>query len=191
MRSLTYQESKEWCEQAPLSMKVGEYAQLSYRSPAVFGMSIRIPPEVGPALALCSGLLDFEANSDFYGGLLWLANWDIGTPQLERVGLKMVEQMRRGYGVCSSIENAPGNLFRTDEIADLQAFLCVPILFGWDAYFVPRGTRYFAYARNNGFLYLVTDEEHTHSRLLSHLAYWKPSSEVPSYVTGGGISGGG
>jgi hypothetical protein len=183
VRTLTYEESKEWCERAPLSMKVGQNAQLRYKTPAVFGASIRIPLEAGPAVALCSGLLAFEANVDFYGGLVWLANWDTGTPQIERAGLKMIEQMRRGYGACSSIENAPGNLFRTDEVADLHAFLCVPMLFGWDAYFIPRGTRYFAYVRRNGFLYLVTEEEKTHSALLSHLACWKPSSDVPSYVT--------
>jgi hypothetical protein len=188
VRTLTYQESKEWCEQAPLSMKVGQYAHLSYESPTVFGMSIKMPLESGPVMALGSGLLAFEANVEFYGGLLWLANWDIGTPLVERAGLKIIEQMRRGYGNCSSIENAPGNLFRTDEIADLHAFLCLPMLFGWDAYFVPRGTRYFAYVRSNGFLYLVTDEEETYTRLLSHLAYWKPSPEVPSYVTSAGGS---
>lgn len=167
----------------PLSMKVGQYAHLSNESPPVLGLSIRIPTEAGRAIALGSGLLAFEANVEFYGRLLWLANWDIGTPQIERAGLRMIEQIRRGYGACSSIESAPGNLFRTDQVADLHAFLSVPMLFGWDAYFVPRGTRYFAYVRNNGFLYLVTDEKETYSRLLSHLAYWKPSSEVPSYVT--------
>jgi hypothetical protein len=166
-------------------MRVGQYAQLSYKSPTVFGTSIKIPQEAGPATALGAGLIAFEGKADFYGGLLWLASWDIGTPLVERAGLKMIEQMRRGYGACSSVENAPGNLFRTDETADLHAFLCVPMLFGWDAYFVPRGTRYFAYVRNNGFLYLVTDEEEIHRRLLHHLAYWKPSSEVPSYVASG------
>lgn len=182
MRTLTYQESKEWCEEPPLSMKVGPQGQLSYGSLTVFGMSIKIPLEAGPAVALSSSILAFEANADFYGGLLWVVNWDIGTPQIERCGLKIIEQMRCGYGACSSIENAPGNLFRTDEVGDLHAFLCLPMLFGWDAYFIPRGTRYFAYVRSNGFLYLVTDEEETYSRLMSHLAYWKPSSDVPSYV---------
>jgi hypothetical protein len=46
----------------------------------------------------------------------------------------------------------------------LHAFLCVPMLFGWDAYFIPRGTRYFAYVRGNGFLDLVTDAESAPSR---------------------------
>ena len=128
-------------------MRVGPDTRLSYGSPTVFAMSIKIPSESGPAVALGASLLAFEANVGFYGGLLWLANWDIGTPQLERAGLRMIEQMRRGYGAFSSMENAPGNLFRTDEIADLHAFLCVPMLFGWDAYFIPRGTQYFAYIR--------------------------------------------
>lgn len=184
MRSLTYQESKEWCEKAPLSMKVGPQVQLSYGSPTVFGMSIKIPLDTGPAVALSASLLAYEANTDFYGGLLWVVNWDIGTPQIERCGLKLIEQMRRGYGANSSIENAPGNLFRTDEIVDLHAFLCLPMLFSWDAYFVPSGTRYFAYVRSNGFLHLATDEEETYSHLLNHLAYWKPSSEVPPWVGG-------
>lgn len=186
MRVLNYQESKKWCEKAPLSMRVGPDGHLSYGSSIVFGFSIKVPMEAGPAIALASSLLAFEANVDFYGGLLWLVDWDIGTPQIERSGLRMIEQMRRGYGICSSIDNTPGNLFRTDEIADLHAFISVLMLFGWDAYFVPRGTRYFVYFRSNGQICLVTDEKEVHSRLLKHLTYWKPSGEVPPFVTSGG-----
>ena len=29
--------------------------------------------------------------------------------------------MRRGYGVTASVENAPGHLFRSDEIVDVLA----------------------------------------------------------------------
>jgi hypothetical protein len=182
VRVLNYQESKQWCEKAPLSMKVGPHGHLSYGPSVALGVSVKVPVEAGPTIALASSLLAFEANVDFYGGLLWLVNWDIGTPQIERSGLRMIEQMRRGYGICSSIDNTPGNLFRTDEIADLHAFISVLMLFAWDAYFIPRGTRYFMYFRSNGYIYLVTDEEDIRSRLLKHLAYWKPSGEISLYV---------
>ncbi len=133
-------------------------------------------------MALASSLMSAEEDDGFYGALIWFTNWDIGTPNIERSGLRILEQMRRGYGVTASVENAPAQLFRSDEAVDAQAFLTLPMLFGWDAYFTPHGTRYFAYVRQNGSLFLVTDGEEVLQKLKASLDPYRPALELPSYL---------
>jgi hypothetical protein len=141
-----------------------------------------VPPEAPRAVALVSSLLAVEEDDGFYGALMWFRSWDIGTPRIERCGLRILEQMRRGYGVTASLENAPGQLFRTDELVDAEAFLTLPLFFGWDAYLAPHGTRHFVYARGNGSLFAVTDEQQILEKLMTSLASYRPILELPAYL---------
>jgi hypothetical protein len=50
---------------------------------------------------------------------------------------------------------------------------------------VPHGTRYFAYARPDASLYVVTDDERVLQRLLTHLAGYHPVLQLPSYLRDG------
>jgi hypothetical protein len=169
-------------EAMSLNINVEPKGYLSYRdSKPLFGLRLNVPSE-GPKVALLAySLVAFEGD-EFCGALLWFTSWDIGTPQIERCGLKLLEQMRRGYGVTPSVENAPAQFFRTDESVDAQAFLTLPLTFGWDAYFMPHGTRYFAYARRNGSLFLVTDQEEVSQKLLAFFEKRHPVPELPSYL---------
>src|SRR4051812_27003597 len=110
-------------EEAYLNIDVELNGYLFYRnSKSLFGIRLDVPREAPQAALLAHSLVAFERD-DFYGALLWLTSWDIGTPQIERCGLKILEQMRHGYGVMPSVENAPAQFFRTDEVVDAAAFL--------------------------------------------------------------------
>src|SRR5260370_9919779 len=152
MKVLRTEDVLKWCETSASRISPAPRGYLRYGMSEPLGIRLTVPREAQAAVMLAHRLLAFEGDDGYYGAFMWFANWDIGTPQIERCGLRMLEQMRRGYGVTASVENAPGQLFRTDEIADAHAFLTLPLLFGWDAYFMPHGTRYFAYARQNASL---------------------------------------
>jgi hypothetical protein len=115
---------------------------------------------------------------------MYFTDWGYSPPHIENCVLRILEQMRRGYGVTASLESAPAQLFRSDEIIDVHAFLTIPLLFGWDAYFMPYGTRYFAFARENSSMFLVTDDEQVLQKLLLSLDSYRPVLELPSYLEG-------
>lgn len=182
MKALQIDELRRWFDESPSGIKVDPTDHLRYPTRNSLGLRLDVPLEAQKVAALASSLLSVEEDDGYYGALIWFTNWDIGTPQIERCGLRILEQMRRGYGVTASVENAPAQLFRTDEITDVQAFLTLPMLFGWDAYFAPHGTRYFAYVRQNSSLFLVTDKEPVLQKLRAFLDPYRPESELPSYL---------
>lgn len=182
MKALQIDELHRWFDQSPSGIMVDPTDHLRYPTRNPLGLRLSVPQEARKAAALASSLLSVDEDEGYYGALMWFTNWDIGTPQIERCGLRILEQMRRGYGVVASVENAPAQLFRTDEITDVLAFLTLPMLFGWDAYFAPHATRYFAYVRQNGSLFLVTDREPVQKKLRALLEPYRPESELPSYL---------
>ena len=182
MKALQIDELRTWFDESPSGIKVDPAGYLRYPTHNLVGLRLAVPAEAQKTAALAASILSVEDDGGYYGGLLWFTNWDIGTPQIERCGLRILEQMRRGYGVTASVENAPAQLFRTDEMTDVQAFLTLPMLFGWDAYFAPHGTRYFAYVRRNGSLFLVTDKEPVLDKLRAVLNPYRPASELPTYL---------
>lgn len=183
MNAIQTDELVRWCDQSRSGIKVDpEASHLRYSTDNPHGLRINIPTEAQKTAVLVSSLLSVEGDDGYYGALMWFTNWDMGTPQIERCGLKVCEQMRRGYGVTASLENAPAQLFRTDESTDVQAFLILPMLFSWDAYFAPHGTHYFAYVRGSGAMFLVTDSEEVFLKLRESLSSYRPTSELPSYL---------
>jgi hypothetical protein len=182
MKAMQDDELRKWLSESHSPVKIDPSRRFHYSTHCPIGLRLNIPPEAQRAVALASAMLSLEDDDGYYGSLLYFANWDIGTPRIERCGLRMLEQMRRGYGVTASIENAPAQLFRTDEIVDALAFFALPMLFGWSAYFSPHGTQYFAYIRENGSLFLVTESEEVLLKLQSRLDAYGPVLELPSYL---------
>jgi hypothetical protein len=96
---------------------------------------------------------------DFEGALLWFISWGIWSSPDEAVGYRVVEAMHRAAGQPKSFETAPGNLFRGDELPDAVAMLMQPIIFGFDAYYLPKwsyGTeQFFLFISHDSFLTVV------------------------------------
>jgi hypothetical protein len=182
MKALSIDDLLKWCQALPFRMNVDPNGYLRYATSEPRGIQITVPQEARRAAALAYSLLSVEADDGYYGAFMWFTNWDIGTPEIERCGLRILEQMRRGYGVMASVENAPAQLFRSDELADAHAFLTLPLLFGRDAYFMPHGTKYFAYVRQDGLLFLVTEEDQILQKLHTILEPHHPVAELPSYL---------
>jgi len=127
-----------------------------------------------PYFARVASFLNLEREERFYGAVLWLTLWDIGSPQLEKTGWKIVEKMRLGFGETRPISAAPGHSFRSDEIVELNAFLLPCFIFGWDAYLLPSGNDYFVHISHDEYWMVVTRTAEVHKQLLQQLSDLAP-----------------
>ncbi len=180
MKSLKEQELREWFDASSSTIAINQHGHLVYRAAKNFGIKVNVPADATGAVALTSVL--FSPQEEFYGGILFYNEWDLGTPSIEKCGLRILEKMRNGYGVTSSIENAPAQLFRSDELVDAQAFFSLAILFGWDAFFAPHDGRYIAYSRRNASLFVITQDEHSLQALEESFGFYQPVRGLPSHL---------
>jgi hypothetical protein len=116
----------------------------------------------------------FGDESGFYGGLLWLHLWDIGSPQLVMSGWKMVERMRMGFGELRPLGDANAHWFRSDEIAELAAFIVPCFVYGWDAYVVPSVGDCYGFISHDEYWCVVARNQEVCDRLLADFAEFKP-----------------
>ena len=128
---------------------------LYYTEPEADCLELKFPetPLRVTHLARIASMLGISDESLFYGAVLWITLSQIGSPQLEKSGWKLIEKMRQGFGENRSLQVASGHFFRDDELDDLAAFLVPCFVYAWDAYLIPN-------ARNDFFAYL------------SHNQYW-------------------
>ena len=121
----------------------------------------------------CSG-----DESGFYGALLWLRLWNIGSPQNEKSGWKMVERLRMGFGELRPLGEANAHWFRSDEVAELAAFIVPCFVYGWDAYVSPSGGDCFGFISHDGYWSVVARNREVSERLLIDFAEFKPQAEA-------------
>ena len=131
-------------------------------------------PSQLPYFTRVISLLNLDREELFYGAVLWLTLWDIGSPQLEKIGWNILERMRTGFGENRSISAAPGNSFRSDEFVELNAFLLPCFVFGGDAYLLPSGQDYFVHISHDEFWMVVTKTAEVHRQLSEQLRELAP-----------------
>jgi len=158
-------------------IRVDESGNLFYDSPDANCIVMSYPETPLRVTYAARLLLMLGADGDealFYGALLWIRLWSIGTPQLEKSGWRLVERMRMGFGELRPLEIANGHWFRHDEIADLAAFIVPCFVYGWDAYVVPANAGAFAFISHDEFWCIATRNAELHSRLWEELQDFKP-----------------
>lgn len=97
---------------------------------------------------------------DFRGALLWLTDWGVWQALDEGPGYRIIESMNRASGQPVSFEAGTGHQFRADELSDAVGMLMQPMIFGWDAYYLPQwsyGTgEFFLHVSHDSYVTLVT-----------------------------------
>jgi len=104
-------------------------------------ISLEYPPKLErlPAFARALATVGYEER-DFNGALLWITQSGVWNPQDESPGYRTVEAFHSAAGQPSSFEAAKGHAFRADELVESVAMLLQPMIYGWDAYFIPNWT---------------------------------------------------
>jgi hypothetical protein len=75
---------------------------------------------------------------DFRGALLWVTAWGLWQESEEAIGYRVMEGLSRAAGQSISFEAAAAYQFRGDELVEAIGMMMQPMIFGWDAYFVPQ-----------------------------------------------------
>jgi hypothetical protein len=175
----TFIKKNEWAT----GIKVGSDGRsLYYDNPESNCIELRFPdkPMQVPYFTRVASSLSLDhldREELFYGAVLWLTLWEIGSPQLEKTGWRTIEKMRLGFGETRPIPMAPGHSFRSDEFVDLNAFLIPCFIFGWDAWLIPSGNDYFVHISHDEFWVVVTKTAKIHEVLLQQLSNLSP--QVP------------
>jgi hypothetical protein len=177
MKTLTATEARRWCSQAEVIMT--RDSTLRYKNAAEYKFFITAPEEHREIVFLARAMVTFRGEVDFCGGLLWLQRWDIGSPQLVRVGWRILEGIRRAHGELHSLEAAPAQLFRDDELVELHAFLIQVIAFGWVSDFIPSAGGFFLHFKDNLQICVTAKSPETLKELRTYFQQWHPTDEDP------------
>jgi len=164
VRVLSEAEISDWFSSSP---SLGnEYAQwdgegLFFAHPEANCIDVEYPPKLErmPFFAHCLGNIGYE-HRDFEGALLILTEWGVWNSFEEGIGYRIVEAMHNAAGQPKSFEAFPGHSFRADELLNAIGMLLQPMVFGWDAYYLPRwsyGTpQFFLHVSHDSFVTVVT-----------------------------------
>jgi hypothetical protein len=157
-------------------IKIDANDDLFYDSPGADCIEMGFPetPLRATYVARLISMLGVQDEALFYGALLWIRLWNIGTPQLEKSGWRLIERMRMGFGELRPLGTALGHWFRHDELADLAAFVVPCLVYGWDAYVVPANAGCFSFISHDEFWCVATRDVETHARVWEEMKDLKP-----------------
>lgn len=181
MNVLTDEEAREFITNNAWAsgLQIGERDEISFDSQDASCLRLNYP-ESPLRVTYASRLLSLLGCSGdelgFHGAVLWLRLWNIGSPQLEMSGWRMVERMRMGYGELRPLGVANAHWFRSDEAADLAAFIVPCFVYGWDAYVVPSGKDCFGFVSHDEYWGVIARNQEARDRLLTDFAEFKPQT---------------
>lgn len=151
---------------------------LYYNNPEARTLLLKFPdtPRRATYFARVASFLGAEDESLFYGALLWITLYDIGSPQLEKSGWSMIDMMRRSFGENRPLEAAPGHWFRNGAAVELAAFILPCFVFGWDAWIISNSS-FFIHISHDEYWVIVTRDDETYKKMSSELADLKTEED--------------
>jgi hypothetical protein len=176
MICLTEQRLREQVALPGSSVSIDENMYPYFTDPGADCFSLDIPPQGSalPSLARAFSLLEAEDETYFHGAFLWYGLWNIGSPQVDRIGWVIVEKMRLGYGEARPLEAAPVHRFREDESTPLQAFLLQAMAFQWDVSLLHNTFDRLVHVSHDGYAAVATSTGEARERCWSLLEARNP-----------------
>lgn len=175
---MTKEETRKYCTQPSAGLAVDEDDCLYYDSPDEDSFFIKYPSEHRQIVKLSYDLLTISPINCFDGGMIWLHGWQYGPRWMTKPGWRIIEDMRRAHGDQNSLDIAPAQYFREDEMVELHASLIQLVAYEWPAYYLPRGSRFFVDYTGERVLVHSKDSGML-EELYSGLASWGPGKEDP------------
>lgn len=185
MNLLTPEQAQLWSAERGLkTARWGGGLQLSYREGNHRCVRLPLPKEAAGVLSLAYVILmtflDDDEEENYEGGLLWLRSWDIWSPTSERVGIWLMNQLRVAAGSAKSLTDWPAMVLDSKEFIATHALLIQPMLFQWDAYFVPASAKFVAFISHDEHVNLLTSNKAIASGLLERFQRggWEPTESA-------------
>lgn len=108
------------------------------------------------AYFLVSELNQLDDESAFAGGLLRLSRWDIGSDVTDAPGIYLARSVWAPSTNDAKIL-PQAQLFEAGDFVAAQACVSLPILFEWDAHYVPASGTFIARISHEGFVEVVSE----------------------------------
>jgi hypothetical protein len=121
---------------------------------------------------LIPSLVSIEHDTNWHGGAVWYQDYDVWDHQNNVQGWTMIERIRAGYGELRPFGKATVNVFRDTDLSILPAFLLAPLMYGWDAYYIPQERGTFASISHDGYWTITTETEVDFIQLQSKLSHY-------------------
>ena len=159
-----------------------------YEHPEARWFNFKLPDYAG-GFAYIAGAIPaiVSENSEFAwrGGAVWYQDYDVWSQQNNVEGRTMIERIRAGYGELRPFGKATVNVFRDTDLSILPAFLLAPLIYGWDAHYIPQERGIFVSISHDGFWDVSTETDADSQRFESKvkqygLERWlrKPTDEA-------------
>lgn len=164
MQVLNKSEAENWLSLA--GMQRDKRNDLGFRNGGNLTTTVPLPSKPYRIPYLANLLITGAYVEPFVESLLWITDWGVAGEVSNRVGYKMVYALRADD---RPLIDAPAHRLDSTEEVVAQSLLVVPILLGWDAYFIPVTGKYFVFTSNDEFIDVVSNDHETHARFLAAL----------------------
>ncbi len=188
-------ESLEWYNKMGEDYVKIDGDRLCYSHPEAAQFTVMLPDRIEqlPFFVRNLGLLGYE-QVHYAGATIWLTDVGIWDEFLEGIGYQILESMNYGVGQPLSFCNTKGYSFRADELVKALGLLIQPMVFGWDAYYLPRWnwggcSEYFLKVSHHSCVDVHTKTKQFHDVAIRELAaakfqlYAGPDGRMSRYIT--------
>ncbi len=182
METLTDAQARECCRNERINVTMKRF--LAYETAERLSFSVPLVEKPSRIIALANYLVPAWDAASFKGALLWMREWEIGDDDSERTKLMIIDQMRRGAGVKTSLRETPAALFDSNELPRMYSHFVLPLLFGWDAFLVPAGQNYFVFVSHDEVAYVVARDRETYNTVFQRVHDWDPEEKQEWYFRG-------
>ena len=122
MKIISELERKEWLSKRLQPVNLNDVTDYKY------SVTYHLPEDSGKKTALARAMT--HSIEDSQPGLFWITAWGI-FPSSENVAL--FDGYRRSLGEVRPIHEAPGHIFDTSDLRDLECLCDLALYFYWDA----------------------------------------------------------
>lgn len=162
--------ARRWCEDRGIIVTMdGHVPRLRYSAPAHHVVA-HVEHSAVRAVAMMRSLLLADSNNEpdgtFQGGLLWFREWAIWSAAIDEIGVYIVEALRGNGG---DLDAYPAQEFGATDLRRALAALLQPLLFQWDAYFVPTSGQHFIFISHESTIQIDAIHQATIDRMVAQL----------------------
>jgi hypothetical protein len=176
MRLIGNREAVEWLGHREIHLTESEY-------PVAYGASHSVEVSISPdtITGLTYMICEME-QPNFQGGLLVLREWNIGSPELDRIAHTAISLMLNNSPLDPS--NPLYLLFDPSEWLTLQPFFLQPLLYHWDAFYVPAASSLLVFVSHDEVIYFVSIKSAMSDQLLKSFKRWGAKRiTTPSFLS--------
>lgn len=103
--------------------------------------------------------------AEWDGGTLVYTDWGIWDQDASLAGYQMIEKIQISFGERRPFGVAPAFEFRADERLLMANFVLAAMIYGWDAYYIPKYGGCFVHISHDEFACLVTETSEDFERI--------------------------